>query len=304
MGLADLLVVNSNFTQTQIERVFPSLRDKPMRVLYPALSLHDNNATPRRMEKTATSPIVSLNRYERKKNIQLLLQAYALLKQECGKKKSLPPLIVAGGYDIRNVENVEYMGELQTLASRLEIPVTFLQSIPDDTRQQLLTEALCVAYTPHLEHFGIVPLESMAAGTPVVAVNSGGPRETVIDGVTGFLCDATPDSFCRALQTFAEDPALATRMGTAGRNHVVAQFSQERFQQQWIALVQQAVHKGRQRRRTQTYVVCKALLYVLEAMVALLCVLLLTHALRATGVMEADAHIVGSIKRALYRDEL
>jgi len=300
MGLADLLVVNSNFTQGMIESTFPSLREQPMRVLYPALQC---DAQDEISKKTLQSPIVSLNRYERKKNIQLLLLAYALLKKSCGKKQ-LPPLIVAGGYDTSNVENVEYMGELQTLASTLEISVTFLRSISDEQRQSLLREALCVVYTPHLEHFGIVPLEAMAAGTPVVAVNSGGPKETVVDGVTGCLCEGTPQAFANALQQYVTDVSLATRMGTAGRNHVRNQFSQLRFQQQWISLVKEAVTKGRKRLGTQTYVVCKGLVYVFEAMVALLCVLLLTLVLRAVGVLEADAHIFGSIKRALYRDEL
>ena len=303
MGLADLLVVNSNFTRSMMESTFPSLRETPMRVLYPALSSDDNRDVVPNNNKTSLSPIVSLNRYERKKNIQLLLEAYAILKNKCG-KKPLPPLVVAGGYDTHNVENVEYMGQLQTLASRLEISVTFLRSISDETRTRLLQEALCVVYTPHLEHFGIVPLEAMASGTPVVAVNSGGPKETIVHGVTGYLCDGTPEAFADALQNYINDASLATQMGIAGRSHVQNQFSQSQFQQEWISLVKEAVTFGRRRLGTQTYVVCKGLVYVLEGMMALLVVLILTYALRAVGVLEADSHIVGSIKRALFRDEL
>jgi hypothetical protein len=63
------------------------------------------------------SPIVSLNRFERKKNIKLLLHdAYAYMIQQISaqQQSSLPPLIVAGGYNTRNVENVEYRGELRS----------------------------------------------------------------------------------------------------------------------------------------------------------------------------------------------
>ncbi|KAM1041810.1 hypothetical protein ACFX2C_030940 [Malus domestica] len=42
------------------------------------------------------------------------------------------------------------------------------------------------------EHFGIVPLEAMAAHKPVILCNSGGPVETVKNGETGFLCDCNP----------------------------------------------------------------------------------------------------------------
>jgi hypothetical protein len=45
------------------------------------------------------------------------------------------------------------------------------------------------------EHFGIVPIEAMFCGLPVVAVNDGGPTETVVDGSTGFLCKPEPESF-------------------------------------------------------------------------------------------------------------
>jgi glycosyltransferase involved in cell wall biosynthesis len=280
--------------------VFPSLREKPIRVLYPALQ--SGKCETESKQQSHNPPIVSLNRYERKKNIELLLQAYALLKAKT--KKTLPPLIIAGGYDVNNVENVEYMGELQSLARELELHVTFQRSISEQERLSLLRDALCVVYTPHLEHFGIVPLETMAAGTPVVAVNSGGPKETVVDGVTGILCDNTPESFCDALSKFVSNPALARRMGAAGRDHVLAKFGPERFQQEWLRLVNETLMRGQERRGTQTYVVYQAFVYVLEGILALMAVLMLTWFLRQMRVLEQDAHIVGSIKRALIREDL
>ena len=45
------------------------------------------------------------------------------------------------------------------------------------------------------EHFGIVPIEAMYSELPVIAVNDGGPTETVVDGLTGFLCKPDPESF-------------------------------------------------------------------------------------------------------------
>ena len=72
----------------------------------------------------------------------------------------------------------------------------------------LLRSALCVAYTPHREHFGIVPLEAMYAGSPVVAVDSGGPRETVVHGVTGLLVDGTVGGFASALRIYSSSVFL------------------------------------------------------------------------------------------------
>lgn len=67
--------------------------------------------------------------------------------------------------------------------------VIFLLSVPGPLKECLLKSAKLLVYTPSNEHFGIVPLEAMLAGIPVLAVNNGGPIETVVEGVTGWLRD-------------------------------------------------------------------------------------------------------------------
>jgi alpha-1,3/alpha-1,6-mannosyltransferase len=71
--------------------------------------------------------------------------------------------------------------------------VTFIRSFTDEQKAYLLRRAAAVVYTPSNEHFGIVPLECMAAFRPVLAVASGGPLESVKDGETGFLLQPTPE---------------------------------------------------------------------------------------------------------------
>jgi hypothetical protein len=81
-----------------------------------------------------------------------------------------------------------------------EIDVVFRTSISNVERKALLKIASGLLYTPDMEHFGIVPLEAMREGTPVIAVNSGGPLETVLHGRTGYLCPQTPQAFATAMQ--------------------------------------------------------------------------------------------------------
>ncbi len=71
---------------------------------------------------------------------------------------------------------------------------SLLAAPPRMHRQRALLLAACTAvlYTPQNEHFGIVPLEAMAAGRPVVACNSGGPLESVLHLTTGMLCAPEP----------------------------------------------------------------------------------------------------------------
>ena len=56
------------------------------------------------------------------------------------------------------------------------------------------------------EDFGLTPLEAMASGKPVVAVNEGGFRETIVHGKTGLLVDADRDELVRAVKEMAGDP--------------------------------------------------------------------------------------------------
>lgn len=345
MALADTLVVNSRFTLSQVKEHFPSLeetvlstqkqqqqqpqpqqeRRSPIQVLYPALDT-SNMVRSNDQEKTRTSPIVSLNRFERKKNIGLLIEAYAYMMKKVQKDppssssssstSSLPPLIIAGGYDTQNVENVEYRGELGTLADTLGVPVTFRTDISDSDRATLFQNALCVVYTPDREHFGIVPLEAMYAGTPVLAVNTGGPLETVKDGVTGFLRDPTPEAFGGALLKLIENPTMATTMGREGRVHVEETFGPQRFKKEWQVLVEETKRRCLKRcNEGQKWpqggggggVVVwwiNAVLYMVEGLMVLTVVLVVTLILRWLGVLEQDQYIPSALRTLWTGDEL
>lgn len=161
-----------------------------------------------------------------------------------------------GGYDKRLKENVEYLEELKRLALTEGVSgqVNFVTSCSTSERNELLSNCLCVLYTPKVssllhpakqfvylnltslrllliqdEHFGIVPLEAMAAHKPVIACNSGGPVETVVNEVTGFLCDPSPAEFSKAMLKLVNDHDLAVRLGEQARDHVVQKFSTKTF---------------------------------------------------------------------------
>ena len=108
-------------------------------------------------------------------------------------------------------------------------------------RRALLSECRCVVYTPDDEHFGYVPVEAMAAGRPVVAVNRGGPAETIVEGETGLLCPPTPEAFADALARLLTDGNLAARMGRAGRARVTERFSRAAFGRRLEAILRELV---------------------------------------------------------------
>jgi len=191
MSCSDMIVMNSAFTKSEVCQAFqwgemPFILQK-MRILYPAIEFDNfqvqSNPSETKTSLTGLGPIVSLNRFERKKNVDILLHAYSLLLEHSKKSSKIsspPPLVIAGGYDPRNIENAQYMSELQDLAETLNIPsgerdgmISFQPNVSNAQRSCLLSSASCLCYTPNREHFGIVPIEAMYAGTPVIAVNSG-----------------------------------------------------------------------------------------------------------------------------------
>jgi glycosyltransferase involved in cell wall biosynthesis len=273
MSYADLICVNSNFTRNEVLRAFPTLNSKhdcdKMQVLYPAIDLSKfippdfelkrmltKKAANGARDEDAQMPVVSLNRFERKKNITVLLHAYASIQNNFKENDKQPPvpLVIAGGYDPRNTENVEYLKELKDLASTLGIRsrVKFRPSVSDNERAVLLQSAICVVYTPHREHFGIVPLEAMYAGSAVVAMRSGGPKETILDGVTGVLVDMKLGDNCDALaiaiKDLLDDPKKAIKIGERGHDHVKEKFGLEPFRKEWKRLVlDEGIPRGQRR---------------------------------------------------------
>lgn len=90
--------------------------------------------------------------------------------------------------------------EAPLLIRNVDYQVFLLPSFTDEQRAALLAACTAVLYTPQHEHFGIVPLEAMASGRPVIACDSGGPTESVQHGVTGFLCKPSAGAFAHAMQ--------------------------------------------------------------------------------------------------------
>ena len=114
--------------------------------------------------------------------------------------------------------------------------IRFVLSFSDEEKSTLLRDCVAVLYTPAAEHFGIVPLECMAAARPVIACNSGGPLETVSDGQTGHLCPPDPRLWAEKMRHLLQ-PGIAATMGMAGADRVAAEFSHVASAAAWHAAV-------------------------------------------------------------------
>uniref|UniRef100_A0A2K6WNG9 Alpha-1,3/1,6-mannosyltransferase ALG2 n=1 Tax=Onchocerca volvulus TaxID=6282 RepID=A0A2K6WNG9_ONCVO len=237
IAMADLICVNSEFTREIVNETFPCIRTRHIHILYPTLNtkFFDNGGTAELNEipKEARHIFVSINRYERKKNIGLALEAFSLLKEKIPEDDyRYCFLVIAGGYDTMNRENIVHFIELQKNAIALGLPreqYVFLKSPTDEEKLELLRRAIAVLYTPSNEHFGIVPVEAMYMKCCVIAPNSGGPRETIINEETGFLVKGDPNSFAEKMAELIKDKRKAAAMGDAGRKRVESVFAMDSF---------------------------------------------------------------------------
>lgn len=150
------------------------------------------------------------------------------------------------------IENIEYLKELQSLADEFGLAyetfstrqellalksstkVVFLPSISNDVKSDLLACAAMLIYTPRNEHFGIVPIEAMLHKVPVLAATEGGPTETVIDGITGWLRDVKDTAswtkvMSDVIQQSQEEPIKLLEMGIQGHERVKVIFSKEKM---------------------------------------------------------------------------
>jgi glycogen synthase len=100
------------------------------------------------------------------------------------------------------------------------------EMVPVDELIQLYSHAAVFACPSVYEPFGLINLEAMACGTPVVGAAVGGVLEVVEDGRTGLLVPpASPDDLAAALGRVLDDPDLARAFGAAGRRRVEERFS-------------------------------------------------------------------------------
>ncbi len=190
---------------------------RKLRVIPPGIDV--SALTPARTVKK-TKIICSLGRISEEKAIDKLVESAAMVL------KADPEIrFVVGGAPFTTADQT-YFGGVQRRVDELGISDRFeFAGYVEDTLGFLRRCDLLVLPS-HKEPLGRVMLEAMAVGKPVVAFDSGGPKEVIRDGETGFLVRPdSPEDLADRMLELIRDPQLCRRMGQNARQVVVSVFS-------------------------------------------------------------------------------
>jgi D-inositol-3-phosphate glycosyltransferase len=192
--------------------------------------------------------LLFVGRIEPLKGIDTLIQALAILRQGDGLHQAQACLAIIGGDpgSIPEMLNSE-MARLQAMRERygLQDQMVFLGRRGQDTLPYYYSAAEAVVVPSYYESFGMVALEAMACGTPVVASQVGGLAFLVQDGVTGFTVPFDdPHALALRLWDLLCDPELRARMGKQAAEFAQA-YGWDQIASRMIALYQEVLGKER-----------------------------------------------------------
>ncbi|MEK7269557.1 MAG: glycogen synthase [Planctomycetota bacterium] len=153
----------------------------------------------------------------------------------------IPVQIVLGAV---GADTKEYEDRMIEEAKKKPNIVWIHELLKENEYSQLYSAAKVFVCPSVYEPFGIINLEAMACGTPVVASEVGGIPEVVVPGETGFLVPpAQPEAIAECVNRLLKDPATARRYGDNGRKRVEAKFSWSYIARQTKAMYENLVEE-------------------------------------------------------------
>ena len=213
----DAIVSNSKNTRMQVKKVYG--RDSC--IVNPGVDIDIFNPHNVDADKYVTERkcLLAVGRLRKRKNFDFLLRAF---KKIIEVSPDVVLRIVGEGPEKENLAQL-----IQNLGLK-EYVELLPQTNPENLAKLYKVCNLFVHPVEKYESWGMVILEAMAMGKPVVAVKSSGPREIIINGQTGYLVDFSLAEFTEKIVDLLSSPQKASQMGEEGRKRVLSNFSWEK----------------------------------------------------------------------------
>ena len=202
----DRYIANSHFVGKRIKKYY----QRQSEVIHPPVAVDAFEASTH-----SEDFYLSVGQLVRYKRVDLLVRAF---------NESKRPLVIIGE------------GEMLSSLRRMAKPnVRLLGKQTFDVIRDHYARCRALVF-PGVEDFGMVPVEAMASGKPVIAFGQGGARETVVDGVTGlFFHEQTPEALSEAIDRFESMPNEFDPQAIRAHSK---QFSEQVFKDRFRALIE------------------------------------------------------------------
>ncbi|MEU4148720.1 glycogen synthase [Streptomyces sp. NPDC026659] len=235
---ADAVIAVSGAMRDDILACYPALDPARVHVIHNGIDtgLYRPDPGTEALVRNGVDPerpyVLFVGRITRQKGVPQLLRAVRRIDPDA------QVVLCAGAPDTPEIDR-EFRELYQEVSAERAGVLWIPQMLPRTDVIQLLTHAAVFVCPSVYEPLGIVNLEAMACGTPVVASRTGGIPEVVDDGRTGLLVDVDGEfetNLARALDTVLADPAAGARMGEAGRVRATTEFGWDAVARRTVAL--------------------------------------------------------------------
>lgn len=219
---ATRIVTNSHFSQNNVVAAY----GRPADICYPCVDADVFQPTWADREPF----VLSVGALTPAKGFDFVIQALGTLSAS-----ERPRLVI-----ISNYQESEELRYLTALAQQQQVEAEFHTGVTEPELRAWYARAGCVAYAPIREPLGLVALETMAAGAPLVCVAEGGLAETVVHTVTGVLVPREPVIFGQAIRQLLAQPEYARQLGQAARRHVLEHWTWGYHMERLESILEQA----------------------------------------------------------------
>ncbi|AZN42676.1 glycosyltransferase family 4 protein [Paenibacillus albus] len=227
---ADLIVANSESLQMSLTKRFPEHLSK---IRYVHLGVDTKKFYPDKKGRLRAFHFLFAGRLIPRKGIPILLKAYKIARRTVPSMR----LSIAGG-----ALKQSYKNELMRKVRKLNIPVTFAGNLSHDRMPAFYRSGHCLI-CPSQKHeaFGLVNVEAMACGLPVIASKIGGIPEIVEVGRNGLLVKMyrKPTAFASCMVNLAKDSALWNQLSVQARKDAKKRFSWRRTARSLIEIYEE-----------------------------------------------------------------
>lgn len=208
---ADLVLANSYYSREYIYKAYGIFS----KVNYLGVDTEKFSSRNKKRENT----VLAVGAIDAKKGYDFIIKSLSLINNT-----TRPIFIIVADRTSGNSDE-QY---LINLAKEKNIALQIRSNISENDLVDLYNSVKAVAYAPIMEPFGLVAIEAMACGTPIIGIKEAGLRESIVDQYNGLLTDRDPQEFSSAIEKLLTNDALWQRLHNNCRRSVLDRFTWEK----------------------------------------------------------------------------